>query len=66
MTGQAINIKDLTFLVTDFNPYFSRIIDKLNYYGADRRFKIEGYPNRFGRRKEAKGRGVEESGPEPA
>jgi two-component system chemotaxis response regulator CheY len=32
-----------------FNP--RRFIDSPNYFGPDRRFKIEGYPNGIGRRK---------------
>lgn len=32
-----------------FNPH--KFVDTVNYFGPDRRFKIEGYPNGVGRRK---------------
>jgi CheY-like chemotaxis protein len=35
-------------------------VDAPNYFGPDRRFKIEGYPNGIGRRKEDKDLGVSE------
>jgi CheY-like chemotaxis protein len=47
-----------------FNP--RQFVDTPTYYGPDRRFKVEGYPEGLGRRTEDKRQVAEESGPAAA